>query len=102
MRRPRRGGKQSSIGGTAGVSTARLAHFGPRGSQGRSRILASAINNKRGEDMNGCRRRFHDAFFVLAACASVPAWSADAGSAGAAQTYPDRPIRWIVPAPPGG
>ena len=52
--------------------------------------------------MEGCRRRLLGGVFVLSACASVPGWSADAGSAGAAQAYPERPIRWIVPAPPGG
>lgn len=51
--------------------------------------------------MERCTRAFRDAFFLVAAAgASVPAWAADAASGG--QAYPTRPIRWIVPAPPGG
>ncbi len=38
----------------------------------------------------------------LAICASAPVGAADAVSAGASQGYPTRPIRWLVPAPPGG
>ena len=40
-------------------------------------------------------KRSISALCVLAACAA-------AGAATAADTYPTRPIRWIVPYPPGG
>jgi len=40
---------------------------------------------------------FRCATCFLGFCAVVPAWAADAGAG-----YPARPIRWIVPAPPGG
>ena len=39
---------------------------------------------------------------VLAALASVCVWSPAAYSAAAAEAFPQRPIRWIVPFPPGG
>ena len=40
---------------------------------------------------------FRCATCFLGFCAVVPAWAADAGAG-----YPARPIRWIVPTPPGG
>ncbi len=43
---------------------------------------------------------FRFAFCLLGFCG--PVWAADAASAESAQAYPTRPIRWIVPAPPGG
>ena len=45
--------------------------------------------------MELCTREFRCACCILAFCASLPAWAAD-------QAYPTRPIRWVVPAPPGG
>jgi tripartite-type tricarboxylate transporter receptor subunit TctC len=47
--------------------------------------------------MRRCTTEFRCAFCFLAFCASAAAWAADAG-----QAYPTRPIRWLVPAPPGG
>ena len=41
------------------------------------------------------------ALFFLGCHAGLPA-GADAASSPAGQAYPTRPIRWIVPAPPGG
>jgi len=46
-------------------------------------------------------RAFGCAFSFLGFCVGLPA-CADAASAGADNAYPTRPIRWIVPAPPGG
>src|SRR5262245_3626267 len=40
------------------------------------------------------------AFCFLGLCSA--AWAADAASATPAQAYPTRPIRWMVPTPPGG
>lgn len=45
-------------------------------------------------------RAFGCALF-LGFCAGAPA-CADAASAGSSESYPARPIRWIVPTPPGG
>jgi tripartite-type tricarboxylate transporter receptor subunit TctC len=52
--------------------------------------------------MRRCTGTFRSAFCLLAFCASVHAWGADAASAASSQGYPTRPIRWLVPAPPGG
>ena len=46
-------------------------------------------------------RAFGYAFSFLGFCAALPACAA-AASASASNAYPTRPIRWIVPAPPGG
>lgn len=39
---------------------------------------------------------------LVACCAGASAWAADKVAAAASEAWPTRPIRWIVPAPPGG
>src|SRR5262245_47755318 len=46
-------------------------------------------------------RAFGCAFFFLGFCAGLPV-CADAASTSPSQPYPSRPIRWLVPTPPGG
>ena len=42
------------------------------------------------------------ALSFLALSTGVLAWTADAASTGGAPAFPTRPVRWIVPTPPGG
>ena len=49
--------------------------------------------------MKWCIRSFRSAFCFIAVCAYVSAWAASPASS---EDYPTRPIRWLVPAPPGG
>src|SRR5262245_13539262 len=60
-------------------------------------MLAHRSRNDPGKHMKRCTSAFRSAFCLVALCTGAPAWAADPGS-----SYPSRPIRWLVPTPPGG
>src|SRR5262249_11168027 len=89
-------------GDERGLSLQRFLHGFVEVGQRPSIVWGVPSKTIRGTHMERCARAFSSALCFLALCTSLPAWAADAASASSSQNYPTRPIRWLVPAPPGG